>query len=296
MSYPTYTYYEVVMKQFAIDADLQFTAQERAEIMESVRYQHLVRVSGFEALSVGEQLSLFFKEISTGIDKRMASLAKSIHKVDFIPVKRKLEKEEILYVKNTATEILAPEGYIPGLGNMRAYTESVCTGVYIIATLQSEASRLYDWMKQIIVKGRMEHDFKWAVSDFSIAVTKSEDFVKNLPDRSRNLRYNLGQVYMSYEEAWDTMQYFNNSVSTMGGRDVEITAKILGDVYDLGQIMIKKIHANDIMLDKEAVTDVETIINRFAGLTNIAGALMVLLNELTAVFNSQLKTLSDLKY
>lgn len=300
MPYPTYTYTEVVMKHSplgkASPLELAFTPDERNELMLAVKYANNPSVTGYEALSYGDKFDLFFKEIGTAIDKRMAAMAKSIHLVDFQSVQKKLEKDEVLYVRNTSTEVLTPEGYLPGMGNMMAHTKNVTDAVYIICSLKTEASRLYDWLKQIITKGRMDTEFKWTISEFGQAVTKAEDFVKNLPDRSRNLRYNLGQVYISFDEVWAVMNIFNNSVRTLGGRDVEITAKVLNDVYGLGQLLVKKIHANDIKLTPEAVNDIEMIVNKFAGLCNISGAMMVLLNELSAVFNSQLKTLSELKY
>ena len=300
MPYPTYTYTEVVMKHSTLGKasplNLEFTPSERTELFLSVKYANNVSVTGFEALSIGDKFDMFFREMSTAIDKRMAAIAKSIHVVDFQSVQKKLEREEVLYVRNTATEILTPEGYIPGMGNMMGHTKAVTDSVYIISSLKTEASRLYDWLKQIITKGRMDTEFRWTIGEFGQAVSKAEDFVKNLPDQSRNLRYNLGQVYISFDEAWSVMNTFNNSVRTLGARDVEITAKILNDVYGLGQLLVRKIKANDIMLTPEAINDIEHVVNKFAELANISGAMMVLLNELSAVFSSQLKTLSELKY
>lgn len=300
MPYPTYTYNEVVMKHSTLGKanaiETSFTAEERNELILAVKHPNHLLVTGYEALGIGEKFNLFFTEISTSIDKRMATLAKSIHTVDFQPTKKHLEKDGILYVKNTHVELLTPEGYVPGMGNMMAHTKAVTDAVYIICSLKTEASRLYDWMKQIITKGRMETEFRWTIGEFGMAVNKAEDFIKNMPEGSRTLRYNLGQVYVSYDEAWDVMHTFNNAVRTLGSRDVEITAKVLGDVYALGKLLVQKIQANDILLSQEAVSDIETIVNKFAELTNVSGVMMVLLNELTAVFNSQLKTLKGLKY
>jgi len=269
---------------------------EKNEVFNAVRYPQHLTVTGFEALSIGENFNLFFKEISTSIDKRMAVLARSIHTVDFKTAQQHLKQQEILYVKNTTLEILTPEGYTPGMGNMMAYTKSVAQGVYIICSLKTEAARLYDWMKQIIQKGRMQSEFKWTIGEFGQVVNNSENFLKNLPDNSRNLRYNLGQVYMSFEEAWDVMNTFNSSVQTLGSRDIELVVKIMSDVYDLGQLLVRKIQANDILISEVGLKDIEIIVNKFAQLTNVSGAMMILLNELTAVFNEQLKTLQSLKY
>ena len=288
------------MKQSAMGKanpiETEYTTAERQELIIAVKYPNHVAVSGFEALGIGERFNLFFKEVSTTIDKRMAVLAKSIHTVDYPPVQKHLEKNEILYVKNTHVQMLTPVNYHPGLGNMMAHTRAVIDGVYIIGSLKTEASRLYDWLKQVLTKGRMDTDFKWTIGEFGMAISRSEEFIKNLPDTGRNLNYNLGQIYVSYDEIWDCMNVYNQTVRTMGARDAEITVKVLGDVYDLGRLLVQKIQANDIMLDQKAVDDIESVVNKFAELTNVAGVMMVLLNELTAVFNSQLKTLKELKY
>lgn len=279
-----------------VSLDSEFTSDERKELVLAVKYPNNVAVAGFEALGIGERFQLFFNEISTTIDKRMAVLAKSIHVVDFVPVQRHLEKNEILYVKNTHIQMLTPVNYHPGLGNMMHHVNAVVDGVYIIGSLKTEATRLYDWLKQVLTKGRMDTEFKWTISEFGMAVNRSEEFIKNLPDTGRNLNYNLGQVYVSYDEIWGCMNTYNQSVRTMGARDAEITVKVLSDVYDLGRILVQKIQANDIMLDQRAVNDIESVVNKFAELVNVSGVMMVLLNELTAVFNAQLRTLKDLKY
>lgn len=261
-----------------------------------VKHPEHLSVQGFEALSIGESFNLFFKEVANSIDKKMATLSKSIHPVDIDHVRKYLTKNNILYVKNTSLEILTPEAFTPGMGNMMAHTKALTEGVYVITTLKTEAARLYDWLKQIIKNGRMTTQFSWSIGDFGNAVTKAENFVRNLPDNGRQVRYNLGQVYISFEEFYEATNLFNNYVKTIGGRDIELMAKDLSNVYDLGQLLVKKIHANDIRFSQQAIDDIEAVVNKFIELTNISGALMVLLNELTAVFNAQAEALMKLKY
>lgn len=271
-------------------------AAVRREIMDSVLRPTHLSISGFEALSIGENINLFLKEIGGGVDRRLATLSKSIHPVEFMSVKRELEKNGILYVKNTTTQILTPEAFIPGMGNMMAYTKAVISGAYIIGSLKTEAARLYDWLKQVVVKGRMENDFKWAVSDFSTAFNKAETFLKDLPENGRSVTYNLGQVYMSFDEMWDVLNTYNNAVKTIGGRDVEILAKTWADVYNIGQLLVRKIKASDLIIDEETLTDIEQVVTKFSGLNNVAGAMMVLTNELSAVFTAQVAAVKQLQY
>jgi hypothetical protein len=255
----------------------------------------LLSVQGMEAMSLGENFDLFFKEFSTSIDRRMAALSKSIHQVDYSAAKRNIEANKILYVKNTGVEMITPEGFQAGMGNMMAHTKAVVDGVYIVCSLKTEAARLYDWLKQIIKNGRVDKSFGWTIKDFDTALNKAENFVKNLPDNSRRLKFNLGQVYFNFDEFFACMITFNHGVSTLGGRDIELLAKELTNVHELGTLMVKKIKANELLVSEQGIADVEAIVNKFVSLTNLAGALLVLLNDLTAVFNEQAKTIAELK-
>lgn len=267
----------------------------RSDMLHEIHYPAHLSVTGFEALSIGESFNLFFTEMSTNIDKRLALLSKSIHSVDFTFAQARIKKENVLYVKNTSTQILTPEGYPGGIGGMMNYTKNATLGVYIIGSLKTEAARLYDWMKQVVKKGRIEQDFKWTIDDFSQALGKAENFIKNLPNNGRSATHNLGVVYTSFDEMWDTINTYNQAVKTIGARDAEVIAKTLGDVFEVGQLLVKKIRNNDIVLDKEAITDVEVILNRFKEFTNIAGVMMILLNELSAVFTQQVNQVNQIK-
>jgi len=260
-----------------------------------VKYPTPLEVGGIESLSIGDNFNLLFKEFSTSVDKKLSALSKSVHDVNIDHVIRHVKNNGVLYVKNTGAQILTPEGFSPGMGNMMAHTTAVVNGVYIITSLKTESSRLYDWMKQIIKNGRIDRGFGWTISDFTRALEQTENFIKNLPDRSRQATYSLGQVYVSFEEFYSVVNTFNNTVRTLGGRDVEMIAKDLANVYELGQLLVKKIKTNDILLSPESITDIEEVVNKFVHLTNICGAIMVLLNELTAVFTAQAKTITELK-
>jgi hypothetical protein len=251
-------------------------------------------VQGFEALSIGESFSLFFKEINTSVDRRLAALSKSVHKVDIGGAENNVKTKKLLFVKHSGVQLLTPQGYRSGMANMASHSKAVCGGVYIISSLKTEASRLYHWLKQILKSGRLDTSFRWTVTDFDQALGQATNFIKNLPDQDRQSTFAMGQVYVSFEEFFEVASNFNNAVNMLNARDIELTAKELSNVYDLGSILVAKIHANDIVLAETAISDIESVVNRFVELTNIAGAMMVLLNELTAVFTDQAKTISKL--
>lgn len=251
-------------------------------------------VQGFEALSIGESFNLFFAELNKTIDKRLAMLSKSVHRVDLGPAEKNIASKKLLYVKCAGTQMLVPEGYRVGMGNMTAHASAVIDGVFIITSLKTEASRLYHWLKQVIKTGRIDRSYNWTVTDFDKALANCVNFIKNLPRTDHAQAYPLSQVYISFEELYSTVSHFNNAVSMIGARDAEIIAKELNGVYELGTLLHKKIKANDLILSESAIRDVENVTNRFVDMTNLCGAMMVLMNELTAVFEDQVATLAKL--
>lgn len=264
-------------------------------LLTEVKDQTLLKVVGAEGLSLGESFNLFFKDFSRVIDNRMATLSRSIHEVNMAPTQKYLKENMVLYVRNTATPILTPQNYSVGFGNMAAHATQVVNSIYLINSLKTEATRLYDWIKQVIKRGRIDRSFQWSITDFDRAIDAAENFLRNLPEGDRQRTYTLGEVYVNFEEAFGIINEFNHVSKTLKARDVEMTAKELNNVYEIGQLLIAKIKNNDIMVKESGILDIEMVINRFIRLTNICGSMMVLLNELSAVLDAQLKTLQTLK-
>lgn len=252
-------------------------------------------VQGFEALSVGEGLGLFFKEFGAGVDKVMASMNSSVHTVDVHGLAQSLEKRKVLYVQNTGVEILTPEGYTPGLGSMDYYVSNVIRSVYLASSLKTETSRLYDWIKQIIKTGRIDKSFGWTVTDFDSIVNEAEAFIKQLPENRRKQTYNLSQVYANFNDYFFVVNKFNSVVKGFKAREVEMVAKDITRVYELGDLLVRKVKENDITLSEASINDLQQAVASFTRFTNITGALLILLNETHAVLSSQANTLKQLK-
>jgi len=264
------------------------TGVETAQAINNIPPMSLLGdVAGLEELGVGERVGLFFKEFNTHIDRRMVALNKSVHVVDLESLKRVVKDKNILFVKNVGVEIVTPEGYTIGFGNMMMHTQAVIGGIYIIGSLKTEASRLYDWLKEIVVKGRIDRSFQWSISDLDNSVKGAEGYLGMLKDNGRQVTFPLGKVYMNFDEMYGVINAFNNAAGTVGSRDIEMIVKEMDNVYEMGQLMMKKIKANDITLDKQGLEDIEFTLNRFLRLTNITGAMSVLFNELSSVLREQ---------
>lgn len=267
---------------------------ETMQFIAAVKSPDRLSVTGVEELSVPESFSLFFKEFSTSIDRKIASFSKSVHAVDSDTLRRAVKNRNINYLKNTGIDIPVPANYSPGIANMMMHTKGVTEGVFLVSCLKTEAARLYDWLKQIVKKGRPETQFRWSVSNFDVAVTRAADFVRGLPDENRRHKAPLGNVYVNFEEMFDTMDCFNSVVKQLGARDTEMAAKELKNTYEMGQLLIEKIKSNELTFDKQVVIDIEITINNFIELTNLCGAMMTLLNELSAVLREQINTVVKL--
>ena len=269
-------------------------AADRILLLSAVQDKPIMNVHGFEAINLGERFSLFFKEFNLALDKRLAVMSRAVNPVDFSKAEKHIKAHNILFVKNGGVEILTPQGYRPGMANLAAHTKGVNRTGFLFTSLKTETSRLYSWIKEIIKTGRMDRSFQWTVTDFDTAVQEAENFLKGLPTQDRQATHTLSQVYVSFDEAFSVMNGFNNAIKCINGRDVEVVARELTSVYELGVLLVKKINVNDILLSELQIADIESVINRFVHLTNVCGALMVLTNELSAVFGDQVDALEKL--
>lgn len=269
-------------------------AADRILLFTAVKNKPLINVHGFEAINLAERFSLFFKEFNLSLDKRLAVMSRSVNPVDFSKAEKHIKAQNILFVKNGGVEILTPQGFRPGMANMAAHTQGVNKTGFLFSTLKTETTRLYGWIKEIIKTGRMDRSFQWTVTDFDTAIQEAENFLKGLPTQDRQATHTLTQVYTSVDEAFGIINGFNHAIKCINGRDVEVVARELTSVYELGVLLVKKINANDILLSEMQIADIESVINRFVHLTNVCGALMVLTNELSAVFTDQIDTLENL--
>jgi len=274
--------------------------KEAAEELEAMGFIAAVKspdrlsVTGVEELSMSESFSQFFKEFSISIDRKFASFSRSVHQVDSDALRRAVKNRNIVYLKNTGIDIAVPANYSPGIANMMMHVKGVTEGVFLISCLKTEAVRLYDWLKQIVKKGRPDTQFRWSVSNFDVAVDRGADFIRGLPDENRRHKAPLGQVYVNFEEMFDVMDCFNSVAKQLGARDAEIAAKELQNTYEMGQLLIEKIKSNELTFDKATVLDIEVTINNFVNLVNLCGAMMTLLNELSAVLREQINTVTKL--
>lgn len=267
---------------------------ETIGFINQVKNPEKLEVTGVEQLSLTESIGAFFKEFATATDRKVASLSPSAHTVDVNKLRGVLKTRDTKFVKNTGVGITIPANFTPGIASMTAHVNGVVEGVFLISCLKTEAVRLYDWLKQIVKNGRPDTNFRWSITNFDTAIDKATRFVKMLPDENRRLKAPLGEVYVNFDEMFAVCERFNMVVKQLGARDIEIAAKELANAYSMGQLLIEKVKSNELVFDKLVVVNLEIVVNGFIELTNLCGAMMTLLNELSAVLREQINEVSKL--
>lgn len=262
--------------------------------IEEVKQPSSLVLAGCEALSIGESLNAFFKEMNMSVDKKMAYLKGTIHEVDYSGVQRYIDKNKVEFIRNASKEITAPTYFSGEFGEMDEYVKHLVDGIIIINGLKTEANRLYDWLKNIVKTGRIDRSFKWSVTDFDNLVTSTDTFIKDLSD-ARKGKFYMDQVYNSFENSFDLMNRFNNAARSIKSRDIEMINNEVAMCYEMGSLLVTKIQSNTLLLAKGTLEDLQQVVDKFIHLVNLSGAVVGLLNELTAVFRSNLDDFKKMK-
>lgn len=252
-----------------------------------------IHLAGLESLGMGESLRLFFEEFFTETDRRLAQFKTSIHTINWESVQKKLTTNKVLFINNANKRIPVPTYYQSGEGEMAYFIDNVILSITVVEGFKTEIQRFYDWMKQIVKLGRVNNVYKWTISDYDSQVGKVSKFIAELKEGDKVEK--LGEVYLNFEEAYGLMNCFNQNVKSIGPRDAEVMARDLKNVYEVGNLLVNKIKSNDIIIDQYTLQKVQEKVNLFNELTAIVGACLGLINETTAVFDSQLKEFSSFK-
>lgn len=261
---------------------------------DGVLEKEFLDINGCESLSLGENLSLFFKELNAKVDRGLATISRPIHTVDAKALSRVLERNQPSYTKNVLTSLPTPEGFIPGLGKMMKHVEMVTNAVFLTSALETESGRLYDWLKSIAAKGSAPSNFRWGISDVDEVVEKSIMFIKSLPESRNANNFDLQQLYVNFPEFVEVVNRFNTGVKLHKARSAEITSKEVGRVTEMGLLIVDKVKANDLLLTKAQLEDIEEVVNKFIKLTNVTGAMLVLMNETATILNQQAEIIKKL--
>lgn len=249
-------------------------------------------VAGVEALTIPERIKFFFKESSLNIDQLIGKISFNIHQVDVDKLRK--NTQTINFLKNTATPLTVPAYFNPTVCDWKTYQDKVLQSVLLAIHLNKEADDFYSWLKEIVKTGKVGRLYQFSVSDFEQLVGECDEFISSLKN-SDSKRKPMGELYDNFGLMAEQMGRFNLNVKPLKARDVEILDKTFNNIYDIGNLLYRKIDVKDITLSKEDVDLIKDRIQMVVKALNITGAMVGLLNELTAVYRSQIEEISRVK-
>ena len=269
-----------------------FEAYRAGELRLNLNNTDPYSVAGVEALTIPERVKFFFKESSLNIDQLMSKISFNIHQIDVDKLSKNVRT--VNFLKNTAAPLTVPAYYNPSVCSWKTYQDSVLQSVLLAIHLNKEADDFYNWLKNIAKTGKVARLYQFSVSDFDQLVSDCDEFISSLKP-SDSKRKPLGELYDNFGLMGEHIARFNLNVKPLKARDVEILDKTFNNIYDIGNLLYRKIEANDIVISKDDLDLVKDRIQMVVKALNVTGAMVGLLNELTAVYRSQIDEVSNLK-
>lgn len=251
----------------------------------------LISVNGTEGLSVGESLGLKLSEIGQGMKEAFRTLKSSAHVIDYRPTAKHLLK--VNYFKHTMVPLTGPSYFDPDKENWAYYVKMISTVSLLISTAITESGRIYKWFKDVAKTGKVGTPFWYSVSKTDNLVNDLQSFMEGLKE-TRNVTHRLNQYYDSFREFYEIIDHFNISAGSIKSADIQSLSERVSDVYEVGDIVVNKIKESLMVLDRDQVNKLQSVMNDYNRLINVTGAGIILFNELTAVLETQAKELKTL--
>lgn len=244
-------------------------------------------VEGNEALTVGEKLGSFFKEISVGIDSFNAkNFNKSIHKLEGIEIWNKLGAANIYFDVSTK-HIPTPVFFNPKRVSFAQFVEYVLHAVPILKLVDSQAEMVYRGLKTLTATGKVP--FSISNVDTTYQINEARGHVKDVLEDTRVYTRALNEVYPNFSGAYDLAKQFNDVTETLKARDVEVTAKRGDQVIYMLKLLKPKIDASQIVLQPREIEIVNDTVRNLIDNITFAGLMLSQLSELTRVMTMQIK-------
>lgn len=250
-------------------------------------------VTGNEGLSLSpvEGYKIRLKSLSLELDKKIAGMSGSIHTVEYNRAMAVSEHRQFL--KKDSHEMPVPVNFDPKRITWDKYVKHCIEAVSLIDGFKTDSSRFYDWMRQIAAKGQVSNTFRYTVSSTAKQIQTLDGFIKLLGNPSRKPKRPLGELYPSFSEMFKTINEYNLNVKMIKARDTEIIAKQLKLNAELGEVLLERIKANDVVLTESDLKTLQRTFDEFEHYMNVVGAMTGLLNELSAVFVGQCKEVEN---
>ncbi|BAW98414.1 phage protein [Vibrio phage pTD1] len=248
-------------------------------------------VDGQEAFNLNKYLGpiegfrMRFKSLSLELDKKIAGMSSSIHTIDYAAAQSKANKES--YLKRANTPMPIPVHFNPRNTTMEKYIKSCISAVALVDSFKTDSSRFYDWMREIASKGKVSGTFRYTVSSTSRAIDELDKFIKTLGNPKKEMNIPLKDAYSSFNEMFRNINEYNINVKMIKPRDAETIARQLQLNAELGELLLARIASNDVVLNENDLDIIKRVFDDFERYMNLTGALVGMLNELSAVLKAQ---------
>lgn len=244
-------------------------------------------VTGNEALTVGEKLGSFFKELSVGIDSFNAkAFNKSIHKLDGIEIWNKLGAANNYFDVSTK-HIPTPVFFNPNKVTFADFVTYVLGAVPILKLIDGQADMVYSGLKSLAATGKMP--FSISQVDTSYQINEARGRFKEVMEDTRVYTRAVNEVYPNFSGAFQLMKQFNDVTDSLKSRDVELAAKRGDQVIYILKLLKPKIDQSQVILTPREVELVNSTVRNLIDNITFAGLMLSQLSELTAVLKLQVK-------
>lgn len=248
--------------------------------------EHFASVTGNEALTVGERITSFFKELSLGIDSFSAKkLNGSIHQVSGGEVWKQLAAQNN-YFGVSIKHIPAPVFFDARKLTFANYVEFVLRAIPLIKAVDEQADQIYRGLKTTAATGKIPLSvFRNAgVDEFT------EDTVKMFDDNVVNTGVYtraLNELYPNFSSATKVFEEFNRTVRDLSYREPEVLAKRANAVIDVAGLLKRKIDSSDVTINAGDMEIINNGVNTLVRNVTMVGKMMALLSDLTRVLELQ---------
>lgn len=243
-------------------------------------------ILGAEALTLGERVTSFFKELSLGIDSFNAKhLNKSIHTLNGGEIWKQLALQN-KYFNVSIKHIPSPVFFNANKISFVDYVQLILKAVPILKLLDTQADNAYRAMKTCAATGKLPHTIRNV--DNLVLINETKELVDNLTENTGIHTRALSEFYPSFSVADGTVQRFNDIVKTLSSRDVEVTVKNVNMVMDIAKLLKRKIDSKDVELGEIEMTMLNDATNELITNVTFTGKLIGMLSELTRVMQLQI--------
>lgn len=247
---------------------------------------------GNERLSVTEGLKTWMSNANFHIQKLYSKFTFNVHEVKVNDLVNRFNKQPDFYPRNVNMLLVTPPYFDKEPGWMHGYVKNLHYTKILINLLNTEVETIYSRLTKLAKQGVVPKQFNWNISDTETTLINVEEFIAGLKTTHSD-QHELQLVYRNMDDFFKTVNQHNQNVKQLKSRDTESISRRLDNVYDIAQLIVKKVEAGDIKLNEDTLNDISNMFKELNRLTHVTGTMFSLTNECTGILESQSKQFKD---